>query len=43
MSSSTIAKESYVDVLIVGAGAAGVMCANALIQAGVNVRVVDQR
>ena len=43
MSSSTAAKESYVDVLIVGAGPAGVMCANALIHAGVNVRIVDQR
>ena len=36
-------KESYVDVLIVGAGPAGVMCANALAQAGVNVRIVDKR
>lgn len=43
MSSLTAAKESYVDVLIVGAGPAGVMCANALIHAGVNVRIVDQR
>ena len=43
MPSSTVVKESYVDVLIVGAGPAGVMCANALIQAGVNVRIVDQR
>ena len=35
--------ESYVDVLIIGAGPAGLMCANGLAQAGVNVRVVDQR
>ena len=43
MSGSTVAKESHVDVLIVGAGPAGVMCANALIQAGVNVRIIDKR
>lgn len=35
--------ESKVDVLIVGAGPAGVMCANALSLAGVNVRIVDKR
>lgn len=35
--------ESKVDVLIVGAGPAGVMCANALSLAGVNVRIVDER
>lgn len=34
---------SYVDVLIVGAGPAGLMCANALARAGVNVRVIDRR
>ena len=43
MSSSTLSKESHVDVLIIGAGPAGVMCANALVQAGVTVRVVDKR
>ena len=32
-----------VDVLIVGAGPAGLMCANGLARAGVNVRIVDQR
>ncbi|KAH9851912.1 FAD binding domain-containing protein [Lenzites betulinus] len=37
------ARESEVDVLIVGAGPAGVMCANALAMAGVNVRIIDQR
>ena len=36
-------KESYVDVLVIGAGPAGVMCANALVQAGVNVRIIDKR
>ncbi|KAI9062565.1 hypothetical protein FKP32DRAFT_1677098 [Trametes sanguinea] len=40
---NTTAQESYVDVLIVGAGPAGVMCANALVNAGVNVRIVDKR
>lgn len=35
--------ESHVDVLIVGAGPAGVMCANALAAAGVHVKIVDQR
>ncbi|KAI0773261.1 FAD binding domain-containing protein [Trametes elegans] len=38
-----VAKESEVDVLIIGAGPAGVMCANALGMAGVNVRIIDQR
>ncbi|KAH9944956.1 FAD binding domain-containing protein [Epithele typhae] len=36
-------KESEVDVLIIGAGPAGVMCANALSLAGVNMRIVDKR
>ncbi|KAF8586467.1 hypothetical protein K439DRAFT_1340899 [Ramaria rubella] len=36
-------KESLVDVLVVGAGPAGLMCAHALAKFGVNVRVVDQR
>ena len=36
-------KESNVDVLIIGAGPAGVMCGNALAMAGVNVRLVDKR
>ncbi|KAG1900271.1 FAD binding domain-containing protein [Suillus fuscotomentosus] len=34
---------SEVDVLIIGAGPAGLMCANALANASVNVRIVDQR
>ncbi|PIL30414.1 hypothetical protein GSI_07601 [Ganoderma sinense ZZ0214-1] len=42
MSRSTV-KESHVDVLIIGAGPSGVMGANALIQAGVNVCIVDKR
>ncbi|KAI0259427.1 FAD binding domain-containing protein [Gloeopeniophorella convolvens] len=35
--------ESLVDVLIIGAGPAGVMCANALARARVNVRIIDKR
>ena len=31
------------DVLIIGAGPAGLMAANALAKAGVHVRIVDQR
>jgi phenol 2-monooxygenase len=36
-------RHSEVDVLIIGAGPAGLMCANALANARVNVRIVDQR
>jgi phenol 2-monooxygenase len=36
-------KESYVDVLIIGAGPAGMMAGLALAKAGVNVRIVDQK
>ena len=43
MSPSAASEESYVDVLIIGAGPAGVMCANALAQAGVDVRIIDKR
>ena len=35
--------ESYVDVLVIGAGPAGLMCAHGLKRAGVNVRVIDKR
>ena len=38
-----LAKESTVDVLVIGAGPAGLMAANALASAGVNVRIIDQR
>ena len=41
-SSSTV-QESKVDVLVIGAGPAGLMCAQALVRAGVNVRVIDKR
>ena len=40
---SSAVKESFVDVLIIGAGPAGAMCANALSQAGVNVRIVEAK
>ncbi|TRM69607.1 FAD binding domain-containing protein [Schizophyllum amplum] len=36
-------QESFVDVLIIGAGPSGLMAANALRHAGVNVRIVDKR
>ena len=36
-------KESEVDVLVIGAGPSGLMAANALAKAGVNVRIIDQR
>ena len=39
----TPVKESFTDVLIIGAGPAGVMCANALHLAGIKVRIVDKR
>ncbi|KIK79159.1 hypothetical protein PAXRUDRAFT_16476 [Paxillus rubicundulus Ve08.2h10] len=35
--------QSEVDVLIIGAGPAGLMCANALAKANVNLRIVDKR
>ncbi|EIW83444.1 hypothetical protein CONPUDRAFT_89327 [Coniophora puteana RWD-64-598 SS2] len=34
---------SFVDVLIIGAGPAGLMCATALASAGIGVRVIDKR
>ncbi|KAG8900286.1 hypothetical protein FRB99_006141 [Tulasnella sp. 403] len=36
-------KESNVDVLIIGAGPAGLMCAQGLAAAGVDVRIIDKR
>lgn len=41
--SDALVKQTEVDVLVIGAGPAGLMCANALAMAGVNVRIVDQR
>ncbi|TFK39715.1 FAD binding domain-containing protein [Crucibulum laeve] len=40
---TSLLKESNVDVLIIGAGPAGVMACNALAKAGINVKIVDQR
>ncbi|KAA1476570.1 hypothetical protein DENSPDRAFT_785394 [Dentipellis sp. KUC8613] len=40
---STTLQESEVDVLVIGAGPAGLMCANGLARAGVNVRIIDKR
>ncbi|KDR80826.1 hypothetical protein GALMADRAFT_222424 [Galerina marginata CBS 339.88] len=37
------AKESEIDVLIIGAGPAGLMAGNALARNGVKVRIIDQR
>ncbi|KAG1886719.1 hypothetical protein F4604DRAFT_2044188 [Suillus subluteus] len=36
-------RHSKVDILIIGAGPAGLMCVNALANARVNVRIVDQK
>ncbi|OCH85883.1 hypothetical protein OBBRIDRAFT_784167 [Obba rivulosa] len=40
---ASLARESEIDVLVVGAGPAGLMCANGLAKAGVNIRIIDQR
>ncbi len=40
---SVPAQETHVDVLIIGAGPAGVMAANALNGAGVNVKIIDNK
>ncbi|KAJ6527276.1 FAD binding domain-containing protein [Mycena vulgaris] len=39
----SLVHETDVDVLIIGAGPAGLMCANALAKAGVSVKIVDER
>ncbi|KAG9075216.1 hypothetical protein FS749_013139, partial [Ceratobasidium sp. UAMH 11750] len=38
-----MSSNSTVDVLVIGAGPAGLMCTYNLAQAGINVRVVDRR
>ncbi|KAF8332459.1 FAD binding domain-containing protein [Amanita rubescens] len=40
---ASLSKSSQVDVLIIGAGPAGLMACNALARAGVKVRIIDQR
>ncbi|GBE86738.1 Phenol hydroxylase [Sparassis crispa] len=40
---TALINETEVDVLVIGAGPAGLMCAQGLARAGVNVRIVDQR
>ncbi|KAJ6466923.1 FAD binding domain-containing protein [Mycena sanguinolenta] len=40
---TSLVRETEVDVLVIGAGPAGLMCANALAKAGVKVRIIDQR
>jgi len=40
---ATLTTQSEVDVLIIGAGPAGLMTANALANARVNVRIIDKR
>ncbi|KAJ4479624.1 FAD binding domain-containing protein [Lentinula edodes] len=43
MPTAVAAKESKVDVLVIGAGPAGLMSAFALARAGINVQIVDKR
>ncbi|KAG8789416.1 hypothetical protein FRC12_013524 [Ceratobasidium sp. 428] len=38
-----MASNSTIDVLVIGAGPAGLMCAYNLAQAGINVRIIDRR
>ena len=38
-----VAAEPCVDVLVVGAGPSGIMCAYGLAKAGLKVKIVDQR
>ena len=40
---TTAAKVTEVDVLIIGAGPAGLMACNALAKNGIDVRIIDQR
>ena len=38
-----ISQENNIDVLIIGAGPAGLFCANGLARAGISVRIVDKK
>ncbi len=40
---STMPEGNKVDVLIIGAGPAGLMCANALLWAGLKVKIIDKQ
>lgn len=40
---TSLLKTSEVDVLVIGAGPAGLMACNALAKAGIKVRIIDQR
>lgn len=40
---ASLAQSSQVDVLIIGAGPAGLMACNALVRAGVKARIIDHR
>lgn len=40
---TSLTKQTDVDVLVIGAGPAGLFATNALARAGVNVKVIDQR
>ena len=40
---ANLIRETEVDVLIIGAGPAGLFATNALAKAGINVKVIDQR
>jgi len=42
LATTTTTTTTQVDVLVIGAGPAGLMCANSLAMAGVNVRVIDK-
>ena len=42
-SGCAVTKQSEVDVLIIGAGPAGLMACHALAKSGINVRIVDKR
>jgi phenol 2-monooxygenase (NADPH) len=39
----SLTKDSDIDVLIIGAVPAGLMCANGLAKAGVKVRIIDKK
>jgi len=40
---TVLIRETNADVLIIGAGPAGLFASNALARAGVNVRIIDKR